>query len=260
MGSDRSCKKHENNYFFLSSKFQACKLITYDLLCNSVVRLESDLRFCMRVPYKRYMTTTFVVGDPWFLNSINLLSYPIFFLENYHLPQATKAQCNDRWLRLGDAYGTTLSGIRGRDGRKGRLGMVALMWISHSERLLKSDEPRHALAVEMESPSFNTDNIPSIGILLACCQGLVVVDKETSTIRLIHFTLQEHLRAHPELFSTAHSAMAEACLSYLNSQQIKTLSTRPRPDLQSTPFLDYSSVYWGTHAKRDLQIVRSCLR
>jgi len=37
----------------------------------------------MRMPYKRYMTTTFVVGYHWFLNSINLL--PNFLLENYSL-------------------------------------------------------------------------------------------------------------------------------------------------------------------------------
>src|ERR1700712_1491148 len=109
-------------------------------------------------------------------------------------------------LGLGNAYGTTLSRIKGQGGRKARLGMAALMWISHSERPLKSDELRHALAVEIESPNFNTDNVPSIGTLLTCCQGLITV---ASTVRLIHFTLQEHLRAHPELFGTAHSAMAE---------------------------------------------------
>jgi len=36
--------------------------------------------------------------------------------------------------------------------------------------------------------------------LLAYYQGLVGVDKEASSIRLVHFTLQEYLRAHPELF------------------------------------------------------------
>jgi len=43
----------------------------------------------------------------------------------------------------------------------------------------------------------NIDNVPSIGTLLACCQGLVAIHKEASSIRLIHFTLQEYLRAHP---------------------------------------------------------------
>ena len=155
-------------------------------------------------------------------------------------------------LGLGDAYGTTLGRIKGQDGEKARLGMAALMWISHAERPLKSDELCHALAVEIGSPDVNSDNVPSIGTLLSCCQGLVVVDRKASVVRLIHFTLQEYLRAHPKLFGTTHSTMAETCLSYLNSQQVKALSIIPSPDLHSTPFLQYSSLYWGAHAKRDL--------
>jgi len=154
-------------------------------------------------------------------------------------------------LGLGDAYGATLSRIKRQGGEKARLGMAALMWISHSERPLKADELCHALAVEIGSSNLNTDNIPSINTLLACCQGLFVVEKESSTVRLIHFTLQEHLRTHPDIFSTAHSTMAETCLTYLNSDQIKASSTTPYPHLRDTPFLEYSSLYWGVHAKRD---------
>src|SRR5437588_589970 len=155
-------------------------------------------------------------------------------------------------LGLEDVYGATLGRIKGQGGEKARLGISALMWISHSERPLKPDELCHALAVEIGSPNLNPDNVPSIGTVLACCHGLVVVDKEASTVRLIHFTLQEYLRAHPELFGTAHSSMAETCLSYLNSQQVKALSTSPSPDLRSKPFLEYCSLYWGVHAKRNL--------
>lgn len=50
-------------------------------------RLESDLRHCMRVLYKRYIATTL-----WY-NRLSLASlfhkpfmYPISFLENYPLP------------------------------------------------------------------------------------------------------------------------------------------------------------------------------
>jgi len=155
-------------------------------------------------------------------------------------------------LGLGDAYGATLDRIKGQGGEKARLGMAALMWVSHAERPLEPNELLHALAIEIGSPDLNSDNIPSIGILLACCQGLIVIDKEASTVRLIHFTLQEYLRAHPQLFGTAHSSIAETCLSYLNSQQVKALSPTSSPDLQNIPFLEYSSLYWGTHAKRDL--------
>ena len=155
-------------------------------------------------------------------------------------------------LGLGDVYGATLGRIKGQGGEKSRLGMAALMWISHAERPLEPDELCHALGVEIGSPNFNTDNVPSIRTLLACCQGLVAVDKKTSAVRLIHFTLQEYLRAHPELFGTTHSTMTEICLSYLNSQQVNALSASPSPDLRGLPFVEYSSLYWGMHAKRDL--------
>jgi len=127
--------------------------------------------------------------------------------------------------------------------------MAALMWISHSERLLKVFEWCHALGVEIGAPDIYSDDVPSIGTALSCCQGLLTVDKAASTVRLIHFTLQEYLRGHSKLFSTAHPTMAETCLSYLNSQEVRALSTSPSPDLQGTPFLEYSSVYWGVHAR-----------
>jgi len=154
-------------------------------------------------------------------------------------------------LGLGDVYDATLSRIKGQGGDKARLGMAALMWISHSERPLKPDELCHALGVRIGSADLDVDNVPSIGTLLACCQGLVSVDKEASTVRLIHFTVQEYIRAHPELFGSAHLTIAETCLSYLNSQQVKALPAGP-PDFKNIPFLEYSSLYWGVHAKREL--------
>ena len=155
-------------------------------------------------------------------------------------------------LELGDVYGTTIDRIRAQDGDKSRLGMTALMWISHAERPLRADELCHALAVELGSTDFDAGNIPSISTLVSCCQGLITVDKEASTVRLIHFTLQEYLFSHPDIFTKPHSAMAEICLTYLNSRQVKAFLTNPSPDTQNPPFLEYCSVYWGVHAKREL--------
>ena len=146
-------------------------------------------------------------------------------------------------LGLRGVYGETLNRIKGQGEQEWRLGMAALMWISHSERPLKVDELCHALGVEIGSADFDIDNVPSIETVLGCCQGLVAVDKEASTIRLIHLTLQEYLRAHPELFDRPHATMAETCLSYLNSHQVNALSASTSPNIQSTPILKYSSLY-----------------
>ena len=155
-------------------------------------------------------------------------------------------------VELGDVYGATIQRIRGQDGDKSRLGMAALMWASHAERPLRADELCHALAVKLGDTDFDVGNIPSMLTLVNCCQGLITVDKESSTVRLVHFTLQEYLFAHPDIFSKPHSAMAEICLTYLNSQSVKALSTDPSPDMQNAPFLEYCSVYWGVHGKREL--------
>jgi len=154
--------------------------------------------------------------------------------------------------RLGDVYGATIARIKAQVGNKSRLGMAALMWINHAERPLRVDELRHALAVELGSRYFNARNVPSTSTLVSCCQGLIDVDKEASTVRLIHFTLQEYLSAHPELFGRPHSAMAEICLTYLSSKQVKALSTNPSPDTRNMPFLEYCSVHWGVHAKKEI--------
>jgi len=154
-------------------------------------------------------------------------------------------------LELEDVYGATIERIKAQDGDKSRLGMTTLMWISHAKRPLQADELCQALAVQLRS-DFDIRNIPSMSTLLNCCQGLITVDKEASTVRLIHFTLQEYISAHPDLFNKPHSAMAEICLTYLNSKHVKALSAVHSPDTQRAPFLEYCSVYWGVHAKKEL--------
>ena len=153
---------------------------------------------------------------------------------------------------LGDAYGATLERIKAQGEEKAKLAMATLMWVCHAERPLQVEELRHALAVEIGAADFDSENAPSIGALLGCCQGLITVDKEASTVRVIHLTVQEYLCAHPDLFTQPHSVIAEACLTYLNSPHVKNLSSHPLPDHEVAPFLKYSSRYWGTHAKREL--------
>ena len=142
-----------------------------------------------------------------------------------------------------------LGRIKAQGGEKARLGMAVLMWITHSRRPLRVDEICHAIAIRIGSNDLNSDDIPAISTLLGCCQGLVTMEKGASTVRLIHFTLQEFLYTHPDTFDRAHSTMAETCLTYLNFQRVRDLSTDPDP--QSTPFLEYSSLYWGTHMRME---------
>ena len=153
---------------------------------------------------------------------------------------------------LGDAYTATLARIRSQNGSKSRLGMEALMWISHSERPLKALELCQALGVERGKTDYNFRNMPAIETVLRCSLGLITIEASSSKVRLVHFTLQEHLSNASSLFHSPDSMMAEICLTFLNFQCVRDLSTALDSPPVSAPFVGYASCYWGTHARKEL--------
>ena len=123
---------------------------------------------------------------------------------------------------LGDAYTATLTRIQSQNGSKSRLGMEALMWISHSERPLEALELCQALGVERGKTDQNALNVPAIETVLRCSLGLITIEASSSTVRLIHFTLQEHLSNASSLFHNPHSMMAEVCLTFLRKGEVSS--------------------------------------
>ena len=152
---------------------------------------------------------------------------------------------------LRDAYTTTLARIRAHRGSRSRLGMEALMWVSNSERPLHTSELCHALGVQVGSADLDHENVPQVRTILGSCLGLITVEASSSTFRLVHFTLQEHLSNHLSLFRSPHSMIAEVCLTYLNFRCVRELSPNI-PSVPSTvPFVGYASCYWGKHLRRE---------
>ena len=150
---------------------------------------------------------------------------------------------------LSDAYAASLARMKRQKGNKPVLGLKVLKWVLYSERPLRAEELCHALAVEMGSLDMDPKNIPALRTLLSSCQGLVMVEASSSTVRLVHFTLQEHLLSNPSLSHSPHSTIAEVCLTYLNFECIRELSPIVDSPPLMIPFLEYASIYWGRHAR-----------
>ena len=146
---------------------------------------------------------------------------------------------------LRDAYTATLSRLKAQKGYKSVLGLKVLMWVMYSERPLRTEELRHALGVEIGSGDLGPENVPAFRTLIASCLGLVMVEASSSTVRLVHFTLQEHLASDPTLFHSPHSTIAEICLTYLNCGSVRNLSPTLYSVPATMPLLKYASVYWG---------------
>ena len=153
---------------------------------------------------------------------------------------------------LSDAYTATLSRVKAQKGYKSKLGLKVLMWVLYSERPLRAEELRHALGVEIGSVDLDQENVPALRTLVASCLGLVTVEQFSSTVRLVHFTLREHLLHDPTLFRSPHSAIAEVCLTYLNFGFVRDLSLTLYSASSIMPLLRYASVYWGVHTSRGM--------
>ena len=157
---------------------------------------------------------------------------------------------------LNDALDSTLSRIRDQpDGRR-RIGSNTLMWISHAKRPLRVIELSEALAVRLGDKSLNRDSQPRPGTIVDCCMGLVTVDEETSEVRLVHFSVQEYLRANQSFFfPDAESIIAGACITY-SLFDVFGEGDGCRSDILSIldligdhPFVKYACRYWGAHAQ-----------
>jgi len=109
-----------------------------------------------------------------------------------------------------------------------------------------------ALGVERGETDQNTWDIPAIETVLRCSLGLITIEASSSTARLVHFTLKEHLSNASSLFQSSHSIMAEICLIFLNFQCVRDLSTALDSPPGALLFTHYASCYWGTHARKEL--------
>jgi len=166
-----------------------------------------------------------------------ILAEPTITGRRKKLKEMTEAQSLD------EAYAATLKHMGEERGSKAGVGIEVLMFVSHSERPLQGSELCHALRV---NTGRNGQVLYGIQHLLECSRRLVV-EGPSSTVRLVHHTLQEYLLDHPSVFMRSHSMMARGCLEYL-IHRCANSSLSPKAIGRAPAFANYASCYWGIHA------------
>jgi hypothetical protein len=152
---------------------------------------------------------------------------------------------------LDAAFGETLLRIKSLPGSRSRLGMSALMWISHAKRPLHISELIDALAVRRELTKLDAKYRPSLHMILECCQGLVIMDAKSHFMRPAHYTIQEYLTSHAgTIFPRAAAEMASTCLRYLMFEDFADGPWKDKDEIESRmssyPFLWYAASTWGS--------------
>ena len=127
------------------------------------------------------------------------------------------------------------------------------MWISHAKRVLTVTELQHVLAVRLDDSDLDRENFIHPQSVIDGCFGLVEIDQESSSIRFVHYSLEEYLRSHDHgLFKNGDEEVAKVCLKYLSLDSVKDLHIQNRQkflkSLGDLALLDYAATEWGFHA------------
>ncbi|KAK6531910.1 hypothetical protein TWF694_003073 [Orbilia ellipsospora] len=164
--------------------------------------------------------------------------------------QALKAMPSD----LRKTFDIALERVRAQSKQHAALALRVLAWLTHIKRPFYIQELCHGLGVEAETTSLDDENLPAPKLLVNVCGGLVAIDRDSSTIRLAHLTVQEYFKEISQrLFGDIEVSIAESCITYLTFDDFET---GPCPDdeslelrLQDYPFLRYSAMHWGEHVR-----------
>lgn len=194
-------------------------------------------------------------------------------------PKAVRKTLESLPTELDTTYEDAIRRIESQNEDDKKLAKQVLCWIIYAFRPLTIDELQHALAVEPDEPILDRDNIPDQELLTSVCAGLVIVDQQSETIRLVHHTTQEYFqRISSDRFPDFHVDIVRTCLTYLSyhhdmisalpeyerqnslENELKDESDRESNDEAKTEndarerlnhsFLRYAYKYWGIHASK----------
>ena len=155
---------------------------------------------------------------------------------------------------LHQVFYQTLARIQRQPNGRKRLGMKVLLWISHARGSLTVAELSEAMAVRPGDTSLSPRRRPSQNMMIECCLGLVSVDRESSSVRLVHYALQEFFRdQREEIFPSGEEELADVCIAYLFFDYFVRGCCETEDEIECLmkefPLLRYASSYWGHHAR-----------
>jgi hypothetical protein len=82
-------------------------------------------------------------------------------------------------------YRHTWMRILDQPSNKGIRAQNCIIWVLHAPKSMTVAELQHLSAICLETQEFDPDRIIHIDTIIELCRGLLVVDEETSLVRLV---------------------------------------------------------------------------
>ncbi|KAK3196582.1 hypothetical protein K4F52_000464 [Lecanicillium sp. MT-2017a] len=134
--------------------------------------------------------------------------------------------------------------------------MSALMHLAYAKRVLTASELSDVLALAQSGTSLNAKYRPTAKMILQCCQGLAMLDRETNQMRLAHYAIHEYLVTNAEtIFPQIGVRLALDCLRYLLLDDFKdgayVTEEAMASRIEAYPFHPYASRHCGGYARHE---------
>ncbi|KAL8791314.1 MAG: hypothetical protein Q9195_005933 [Heterodermia aff. obscurata] len=229
-----------------------------DIRCHVSSRLMSEPRLAKHI-----------ATDNDLLNAILDTIVARFLLAQLHIGALSRKH-NKRAIRsalhflpteIDNTYHEAMQRIDDQSEEDVHLAKDILTWVYYAVNPLTIDELRHALATpEPEgNRKLDDEDLTDSEILVSVCAGIVTIDKESSLIRLIHYTAHEYFDRYPIIApASAQEKTTKTCAAYLLLDDIARgpcRNARAMFDrLKNKPFLRYAASNMGTHARGEAEI------
>ncbi len=106
------------------------------------------------------------------------------------LREAAKSFSSD----IDNIYSSTWRRIEAQSEKNFLLAKQAIIWLTYAFRPLRIIELQHALAVQPNTTSFDDDDVATEETIVSVCCGLIVVDGESQTVRLVREYISSYCR------------------------------------------------------------------
>ncbi|KAK0431632.1 ankyrin repeat-containing domain protein [Armillaria borealis] len=208
----------------------------------------------------------------------------MFLLASLHMDSLTQST-NQKILRdilkelpdnMKNAYDETMERVNHQGKHKSALAIHIFGWIVFARHSLTVLELQHALAVELDTMTLDSNNLCSEDLLGSVCGGLVIIDQtgrhREPIVRFVHkyYTTQQYFMSQKDrFFPHLQETITRTCQTYMlfngssdlnvhGSMSSSDDDCHPNiphidvygPGCQKYPFLCYLLFHWGYHASK----------
>ncbi|TFK21252.1 hypothetical protein FA15DRAFT_672753 [Coprinopsis marcescibilis] len=154
-------------------------------------------------------------------------------------------------------YEATMERIDG--GPTPHLALQALTWLVYAREPLTMDDLRHALAVNTETFTYDSDHLIDPETLFSACCGLITFEPETKLVRLVHYTAGDFLKSYiSKVDPDVQARLACTCVARLRGCGFENyegnIDSYSADVFTRHPFLKIAHQNWATYAQLSVSL------